>query len=235
LKPSFCCPWRQAAAPGGWLLPSFCCPWRLAAALVLLPLAAGFCPRSAPSGCLLPSFCCGWLLLWRLAAAPCGWLLPLFRMLPGGWLLPSFCCPWLLAGAPGGPAAAPRSAAPWRPGCCSGGWLIPLAAGCCPRSATPGGCLLPSFCCLWRLAAALVLLPLAAGCCPRSAAPGGWLLRLAVALVLLPLADGCCPRSAAPGGWLLPSFCCPWRLVAALVLPLAFQSQTLIEIPASVK
>ena len=219
MKPSFCCPWRQAAAPGGWLLPSFCCPWRLASALVL-PLAAVCCPRSAAAGCYFG-----------------GWLLPLVAgCSPSfGCSLAAGCCPWLLAGDPGGPAAAPRSAAPWRPGCCSGGWLIPLAAGCCPRSATPGGCLLPSFCCLWRLAAALVLLPLAAGCCPRSAAPGGWLLRLAVALVLLPLADGCCPRSAAPGGWLLPSFCCPWRLVAALVLPLAFQSQTLIEIPASVK
>ena len=75
-----------------------------------------------------------------------------------------------------------RLAAPWRPGCCpSFGCslaarllplvLQPLAAGCCPCSAAPGGWLLPSFCCPWRLAAALVLLPLAAGCCPRSA-PG---------------------------------------------------------------
>jgi len=36
-----------------------------------------------------------------------------------------------------------------------------------------GGRLLPSFCCPWRLAAALVLLHLAAGCCS-----GGWLLPL---------------------------------------------------------
>jgi hypothetical protein len=72
-------------------------------------------------------------------------------------------CPWRLA-------AAPRSAAP-------GGWLLPLADGCCL-----------SICCPWRLAAA-----------PRSVAPGGWLLPFN----LLPLAAGRCHSI------------CPWRLAAA--------------------
>jgi hypothetical protein len=94
---------------------------------------------------------------------------------------------------------------------------VPLAAGGCTRTAAPGVWLLPSYCCPWRLAAALVLLPLAAGCCPRTAASGCWRLPsyccpwwLAAALVLLHLATGCCPRTAAPGGWRLPSYCCPW-------------------------
>ena len=159
-------------------------------------------------------------------------------------MLSSFCCLWrlvadLVLSAPGGcllPLAA--GCCPWRPNCCpSFGCslaarllplvLLSLVAGSCPRSAAPGGWLLPSFCSPWRLAAALFLLPLAAGCCPRSAAPGCWLLpsfcpwRLA-SVVLLPMVARCCSRSTAPGGWLLPSFFCTWRLVAALVLlPLA--------------
>jgi len=107
------------------------------------------------------------------------------RLFPFVWLPLAARLLPLVRLLPGGPAAAP------------GGWLLPsfccswrVAVGCCPRSSTPGGWLLPSFCCLWRLAAALVL----------------------------PLAAGCCPRSAALVGWLLPSFYCPWRLAAALVL-----------------
>jgi len=88
-----------------------------------------------------------------------------------------------------------------------------LAAGCCPRSAAPGGWLLPSFCCTWRLAAALAAgccpsfgCSLAADCCPCSATPCGWLLLLAA---------GCCS-----GGWLLP--------LAARLLPLIRPFLTLI-------
>ena len=147
--------------------------------------------------------------------------------------------------------------------CCCPSCGCPLAARLLPlfwaAPWRPGYC--PSFCCLLRLTAALVLLPLAAGCCLRSAAPGGWLLLwrpaaapggwlLSLAARLLPivgLPSFGCPwrlaaafvlllwRLAAPGGWLLPSFF-PWRLAAALdLLPLAFQSQTLIQIPASLK
>jgi len=92
-------------------------------------------------------------------------------------------------------AAALRAAAPKRPGCC------------------------PSFgCSLAARLLLLVLLPLAAGgwllLWRPATAPGGWLLSLAARL--LPIVR------LLRGARLLPSFCCPWRLVAVLVLlPLA--------------